>query len=214
MSNSQARWIDAGLREYEAHRAEVLAEASAQQQILALGATAVGVVVAGAFNVWDDHLLATIAFLGVVPLLTVFVLVQWAGRAAAMMRVGRYLEALETALCAELGSPFPLLRWEATLARLRPASFFRPRAGWNDFGAVAVFALIGAGSLALGAYRGWSDATLVVFLATLVQSAVLIGTVLMVAVGVYGARSEARTSFPSDVEIPQEEASRRRGAQP
>ena len=62
-------WIEAALAEYGAHREEVLAEASGQQHTLALGATVVGILVAGAFNVWDDQLLATVAFLGAVPLL-------------------------------------------------------------------------------------------------------------------------------------------------
>jgi hypothetical protein len=63
-------WVDAALAEYEAHRAEVVAEAEARQHTLAFGATAVGIVAAGGFNVWDEKLVATVAFLAAVPLIS------------------------------------------------------------------------------------------------------------------------------------------------
>lgn len=189
-------WIEGALAEYEAHRAEVLAEAAAQGQHLAFGATAVGVVVAGAFNVWDERLLATIAFLVVVPLLSAFVLVQWAGSAAAKMRVGVYLERIETTIGLATSAPAPVLTWEATLARMRPDRLWKPQAGWSDFGAVAIFALLAGGSLALGAYRGWSGYEAVVGLVTAIESVILILIVVAIACGVATVRQEARKSFP------------------
>jgi hypothetical protein len=189
-------WIEPALAEYEAHRAEVLAQGAAQQQHLALGATAVGVIVAGAFNVWDERLLAAIAFLAVVPLLSVFVLVQWAGSAAAMMRVGGYLEGLETAIASSTSAPAPVLTWEATLAGLRPKQRWKPQAGWSDFGALAIFALLAGGSLALGAYRGWSGHGVLVGLLTAIEGVILLLIVAAIAHGVATARRQARENFP------------------
>jgi hypothetical protein len=185
-------WIEAALAEYEAHRAEVLAQGAAQQQHLALGATAVGVVVAGAFNVWDERLLATIAFMAVVPILSAFVLVQWAGSTAAMMRVGGYLEALETAIGSSLSAPAPVLTWEASLASRHPDRRWRPQAGWSDFGALAIFALLAGGSLALGAYRGWSGHEVAVTVVTTVEGVLLLLVVPVIAHGVATARRQAR----------------------
>jgi hypothetical protein len=150
-------WVTAVLAEYDAHRAEVLSEAQAQQQILALGATAVGLVVAGAFNVWDNQLLASVAFLGVVPLLCLFVLVQWVGRAAGLMGVGFYLQQLEEALRTAFPSAPPrVFSWERT--RAEPASrehWWTANYEWHDVGAIAIFALLAYGSIALGAYRAY-----------------------------------------------------------
>lgn len=191
-----AAWIDVALAEYEAHRDEVVAEAAAQQQILALGTTAIGIVFAGAFTVWDDQLLATFAFMIAVPLISAFVLIQWAGRAAAMMRVGVYLERLETSLARGTNAPAPVLSWERTLAGMRPDKPWKPQAGWNDFGAVGVFALLAGGSVALGAYRGWSGHEAAVSLFTVLEYTVLVLIVIAVGRGVATARHEARLNFP------------------
>lgn len=191
----RAPWIEAAMGEYEAHRAEVLAQGAAQQQHLALGATAVGVVVAGAFNVWDERLLATIAFLAVVPILSAFVLVQWAGSAAAMMRVGVYLEQLETAIGTAVSAPTPVLTWEVTLAQMRPRQWWKPQAGWSDAGAVAIFALLAGGSLALGAYRGWSGHEAEIVLVTIIEGVILLLIVWAIAHGVATVRQQARRKF-------------------
>jgi hypothetical protein len=192
----EPRWVEAALKEYEAHRAEILNEAAAQQQILALGATAIGIVVAGGFNVWDNKLIATVAFLAAVPLLSVLVLVQWAGRAYAMMRVGVYLERLETAARNTLAAPDPVLTWEATLAKLRPDRPWHVQSGWNDFGAVGVFALLAGGSIALGAYRGWAGHEVLVGILTVTLGFVIAASVVAVTRGVADARAEARRNFP------------------
>jgi hypothetical protein len=129
-------WVTGALAEYEAHRAEVLSEATAQQQTLALGATAVGILVAGGFNVWDDQLVASVAFLAAVPLLSLLILVQWTGRALGLMRVGVYLEGLEDALrTAYSSAPSSVLVWEKTLAKARRSNWwtpFRTRPGWTS----------------------------------------------------------------------------------
>jgi hypothetical protein len=203
-SRTGPRWIEAALKEYEAHRAEILNEAAAQQQILALGATAIGIVVAGGLNVWDDKLVATIAFLAAVPLLSVLVLVQWAGRAFAMMRVGVYLERLENALRLELAPPGPVLSWEETLATIRPDKPWNVQSGWNDFGAVGLFALFAAGSAALGAYRGWAGNEVLIGILTAVQAVVIGASVVAVARGVADARVQARERFPDESRQPPE----------
>jgi hypothetical protein len=150
-------WVTAVLAEYDAHRSEVLSEAQAQQQILALGATAVGLVVAGAFNVWDNQLLASVAFLGVVPLLCLFVLVQWVGRAAGLMGVGFYLQHLEEALRdAYPTAPRAVFSWEKSRAEKEPRGrWWTADYEWHDVGAIAIFALLAYGSIALGAYRAY-----------------------------------------------------------
>lgn len=199
--SDQPPWADVAIAEYEAHRAEVVSEAQAQQHILALGATAVGVVIAGAFNVWDDQLLATLAFLLVVPLLSALVLIQWAGRATAMMRVGVYLERLEGTLARHTTAPTPVLTWEATLARMRPEHLWKPQAGWNDFGAVGIFALLSAGSIGLGAYKGWSGHEVEVGIVAAIQGLLLTGFIYLLGQGVATARQEARTNFPNNDDL-------------
>jgi hypothetical protein len=141
--NDKPDWVGAVLAEYEAHRSEVVSEAETQQQTLALGATAVGLVVAGAFNVWNNKLLGSVAFLGLVPLLCLFVLIQWVGRAAGLMRVGLYLEQLEAALRAAYSSAPPkAFTWETTLASTtRRGRWWKASYEWHDFGAIAIFAL-------------------------------------------------------------------------
>ena len=163
-------WTGAALAEYDAHRAEVLAEAQGQHQTLALGGTAVGILVAGAFNVWDDALLATIAFLGAIPLLCMLVLIQVAGRAYGMMLVGVYLEGLERALRGAYAlAPGPVLSWEETLVVMRTKHWWSLRYGWSDLGAVGVFAVFAAGSIALGAYRGYAGHERLVVVLTAIQ---------------------------------------------
>src|SRR6266540_4130644 len=109
-------WIDAALEEYKAHRAEVLANQQSQHQSLGLGVTAIGILAAGAFNVWgDDRFVATVVFMAGIPSLTLVVLVVWAGSVLGMMRVGAYLEELETTLRGAYANvPDSVLIWETT----------------------------------------------------------------------------------------------------
>jgi hypothetical protein len=62
-------------------------------------------------------------------------------------------ELLRRGGSAYASAPPPFLTWEETLASMRQTQRWRQRYGWNDFGAIAVFALLAAGSIALGAYR-------------------------------------------------------------
>jgi hypothetical protein len=190
-------WINGALAEYEAHRAEVLSEAAAQQQTLALGATAVGILVAGGFNVWDDQLLASVAFLAAVPLLSVLILVQWAGRAIGLMRVGVYLEGLEDALRTAYSQvPPAVFIWEKTLAKARPRNWWTPHYEWNDFGALAVFFLLAAGSIALGAYRAYDGHEGTVVVVVSLESVVL----LICALALFRAIAHVREDVRRDLE--------------
>jgi hypothetical protein len=71
------------------------------------------------------------------------------------MRVGFYLESLEDALRAAYpAAPATVFRWEKMLAEtIRRGKWWRANYEWHDFGAIAIFALIAYGSVALGAYR-------------------------------------------------------------
>jgi hypothetical protein len=188
-------WRRVALAEYEAHRAEVLAEVQGQQQTLALGATAIGILVAGAFNVWDNRLVATVAFLAAIPLLCVFILMQWAGRVFGMMRVGAYLERLEGAL--RLGypdAPAPVLTWEEELVRMKPRSRWEIH-GWNEFGAVAVFVLLASGSIALGAYRGHAGHEDLIEIVVAIEVLVVVLFMGMLAWSLAKGRLRARQDF-------------------
>jgi hypothetical protein len=168
-------WVAAVLAEYAAHRAEVVSEAETQQQTLGLGATAVGLVVAGAFNVWSDMTLAAVAFLGLVPLLCLFVLVQWVGRSAGLLRVGLYLEYLEDALRTTYpAAPPNVFSWEKTRARTtRQGEWWEPSYEWNDFAAIAIFAILAYGSIALGVYRIYDQQRTVAFTLAILEGIVL-----------------------------------------
>lgn len=84
----------------------------------------------------------------------VLILIQWAGRVVAMMRVGVYLERLENALRnAYRSAPPPVLSWEQALTQARTRRWWLPHSGWHDFGAIAVFTSLAGGSIGLGFER-------------------------------------------------------------
>jgi hypothetical protein len=188
------------LAEYEAHRTEVVSEAEAQQQTLGLGATSVGLVVAGAFNVWDNGVLVSVAFLGVVPLLCLFVLVQWVGRAAGLMRVGVYLEQLEDALrYAYPLAPPNVFVWEKALAQTtRHGRWWKTSYEWHDFGAIAIFALLAYGSVGLGAYRVYAGHEATVIVLVVAEIASLSGLAIRFLREAAMARARVRHSFEAD----------------
>jgi hypothetical protein len=122
-----------------------------------------------------DAVLAAVAFLGVVPLLCLFGLVQWVGRAAGLLRVGLYLDQLEDALRAAYPSaPSKVFSWEKTLvATTRRGRWWKATYEWHDFGAIAIFAILAYGSIALGAYRVYTRQPATVVLLALVEGLVL-----------------------------------------
>ena len=108
-------WVSAALEEYKVHRAAYLEGLASAQRTLALGITAVGILVAGAFNVWDssDPLPATLLFLVAIPLVCALVVLQWAGQMLFLVLRHRYLLALESTLRnAYPSGPTTLFTWE------------------------------------------------------------------------------------------------------
>jgi hypothetical protein len=156
--------------------------------------------VAGAFNVWNNRLLVSIAFLGLIPLLCLFILVQWVGRAVGLMRVGLYLEHLEDALRAAYSSaPRQVFTWEKTLAdTTRRGNWWEASYEWHDFGAVAIFALLAYGSIALGAYRAYAEHEVVVIVLVVLELVLLSGLAIRLLREVATARRRVRESLQSE----------------
>lgn len=91
-------WLDIALEEYKALRAEILTTMQTQQSTLTIGTAALGIIAAGAFNLWDEPFVATILFLGVAPFLSMLVLTIWIGEVTRMMRAGSYLQQFEATI--------------------------------------------------------------------------------------------------------------------
>ncbi len=195
-------WATAVLTEYEAHRSEVVAERKPNSRRLRWGATSIRLVVAGAFNVWSNTLLVAVAFLGLIPLLCLFVLVQWVGRAAGLMRVGVYLERLEEALrVAYPSAPQQVFNWEKSLATTaRSAKWWEQRYEWHDFGAIAIFALFAYGSIALGGYRAVEGHETTVLVAVIAEILILSALAVRLLAEVGTARKRARASLDATAE--------------
>jgi hypothetical protein len=98
--NEPPAWATAALEEYKTHRAAYLESQASDERTLAFGATATGVLIAGAFNVWKlrDPLPATLLFLVVIPTVSSLVIVQWAGQVLQRRHRNDYLLDLEGAL--------------------------------------------------------------------------------------------------------------------
>jgi len=153
-----AIWVEVALEDYKAQRADELARQQSAQTTLAFGATTVGILAAGAFNIWDERLLVSIIFLAVVPLISVAVLVQWAGQMVGIMRLDGYLKGLEKAIRdAHEPVPKPVLTWWTEELFGRPSEkAWVPDYRWHKHAAITVFGLFSAGSIILGAYRGFA----------------------------------------------------------
>jgi hypothetical protein len=143
-----ARWVTAGLADYNARREEVLAGQKAQQQTITLGGVALTIVGTAAFHVWDERLLATWAFLAVIPLVCFVVIAQWAAQTTGIKTFGPYLRDLEEKLRCACDAPSEhVLRWEEYVAA-------RSRRLWRHEGiAVAALVPIMWASIGLGAYK-------------------------------------------------------------
>jgi hypothetical protein len=180
------RWVEAALEEYKAHRAEVLATVQGQHSSLAFGTAAIGILAAGAFNVWDDRFVSTVVFLVAIPFLTAVVLAMWFAQVIGMLRVGVYLEGLEGALKAQFeseedeGVPASVLAWEAGIREGRSTPW-QPRYDWHHFAVVVMFAVLGVASIVLGAYRGFALRPTLVSVVAAVEIA-LLGAFLSVVI--------------------------------
>jgi hypothetical protein len=173
---AQPAWLNAALEEYKAHRTAFSETRASAQQTLTFGATTVGILVAGAFNVWGDRLPATLLFLVVTPIVASVVIVQWTGLMLALWESDLYLGELETAIRAAY-DPIPpaLFTWEDNFfARFRvKGKWWKPDRRWQMNAAITAFPLLAAGSLILGAYRGWQSHPVAVSIVGTIEFAVL-----------------------------------------
>src|SRR5207253_2376382 len=85
---SNLSWTDLALEEYRALRAEVVATMQTQGNSLSFGSATLGLVAAGAFNVWKEAFLTTVIFMFVVPFVCSLVLIIWMGEVTMMHRAG------------------------------------------------------------------------------------------------------------------------------
>jgi hypothetical protein len=189
--SGRAGWVDLALAEYDAHRAEVLATVQAQNSSLTVGTAAIGILAAGAFNVWEDAVLATLVFLGAVPLLTALVVLLWFSQVIGMFEVGVYLDGLERKLREELRAPAPVMTWEESIREGR-AAIRRPQYDWSNYAIVGLLAALAGAALVLGAYRGFGEHPWTVAIA-LLEAAVL-GALGAALVGELRRAREVRAS--------------------
>jgi hypothetical protein len=149
-------WAGAALEEYKTQRAAILDTQGAADRTLALGATAVGILVAGAFYVWEssDELPATALFLVVIPVVNALILIPWTGQMLFLGARRTYLRDVERAIRqAYVSLPKNLFTWEDTVHERLSAGML-----WNPgymYAATAVFQFIATGSLVLGVFKGW-----------------------------------------------------------
>src|SRR6266851_4611909 len=116
------------------------------------------------------------------------------------MRVGLYLEQLEDALrTAYPSAPPKVFVWEKTLAETtRQGKWWKASYEWHDFGAIAIFALLAYGSIALGAYRVYARHKVVVIPLVLIEILLLSGFAIRFLLEVGRARTRVRRSFERD----------------
>ncbi len=174
------------MAEYNAHRQEILATTAAQHSTLALGIAAIGVLAAGAFNVWeDDPFVATVVFLGAVPLLTTTILVIWMSQILGMLDIGHYLLQLEASIANVVDQPNTgLLTWEKRISR-QSALAWPPNYAWHYLAVVGLFGLLTISAIVLGAYR--AD-TLETTIAAFAIGTVFVAMCVAIALAVVRAR--------------------------
>jgi len=153
---SNLSWTDLALEEYRALRAEVVATMQTQGNSLSFGSATLGLVAAGAFNVWKEAFLTTVIFMFVVPFVCSLVLIIWMGEVTMMHRAGEHLLGLETELQRAFGvkPEGPVFSWES---HLRSGPRRERHFGWNYAAIIWMFLSIAAGSVLLGMYRGTID---------------------------------------------------------
>jgi hypothetical protein len=147
-------WLDAVLEEYKAMRQEVLTSMQTQQSSLSFGAATLGILAAGGFNAWGEPVPAVAVFLVGIPTLSGLVVLVWLGELTRMQRAGSVLVEIETKVNEALASEGrgPALSWETALRERRL------KLTWNYLAIMAAFALLAAGSFALGAAKGIDSA--------------------------------------------------------
>jgi hypothetical protein len=117
--SSVAGPVDVALEEYRTLRQEVMTSMGTQQSILSFGTAALGILLAGAFNVFNQPLPAALIFLLFVPLLSHLILVLWMTEVVRMLRAGYFLARVEAKIDEQMDSD-ELLSWERW-AHARPS---------------------------------------------------------------------------------------------
>jgi hypothetical protein len=182
-------WVDAALKEYDAQRTAAIEGYKAGQQTLTFGATTVGILVAGALNVWTEALPATLLFLGVIPLVSAVVLVQWVGQMLALRQVDQYLQKVEEAIRYAYPSlPETLFTWESTFPdrkRIGAKSWMAPDLRWHENAAITAFSLLALGSLVIGGYKGFAGHPVIVTVVGVLEGVALtlVGILLLSELG-------------------------------
>jgi len=108
---SPASQVEVMLEEYRTLRQEVFTSMGTQQSILSFGTAALGILLAGAFNVFGEPLPAALIFLLFVPLVSHLILVLWMTEVVRMLRAGYFLARIERKV-DELTDCTDLLSWE------------------------------------------------------------------------------------------------------
>lgn len=185
-ADSRPPWLELALAEYEALRAEVLTTMETQVATLRFGMAALSLLVIGAFSIWEDMLVTTLAFLFAVPFVSKLALTIWIGEVTRMMRAGDHLKEVEDTFHDSFPAlPKPVMQWETNLRNPTAGrTRWKRHYEWNYLAIVLMFWSIAAASMALGVYRGASggipaDAALVCMLGLLLFLASLIGLLLI-----------------------------------
>jgi hypothetical protein len=172
-------WMQLALEDFKARRASVVALLQAAQTALTFGATTVGILIAGSLNVWDERLLASLAFLVAIPLVCIIILINWAGLVIALMQLGAYNTSLERTLReAYENVPESVMTWEAHwaerfLTRRPHKKWWIPDIRWAAGAGPVTFVLLAAGSIVLGAYRGFAGHEVAILVIAVLEGFVL-----------------------------------------
>jgi hypothetical protein len=143
------------MHEYAALREEVTTALQTQHQALAFGAATVGLIAGGAFQL-KDATSAALVFIGAVPLVCLLVIVIWFGELARMMRAGRYLDLIESAVRAALvdhglGPGSAIFSWQQYLRESKTPLDRQFR--FSYYAVVLLFAALAASSILFGMYQ-------------------------------------------------------------
>lgn len=109
--------LSALITQYESLREESLGTINNRTQILLLGITAISALVGGSLTIQDpqtNKVIIYAVFSGAIPLVSIFILLVWAGEAMRASRVGYFLAAdMEARINQKLGRF--TMNWEAAL---------------------------------------------------------------------------------------------------
>ncbi|BAL90127.1 hypothetical protein AMIS_49070 [Actinoplanes missouriensis 431] len=159
-----SRWTTVALAEYQSLRAESLQAQQAQQTIMQFGITGIAVLIGLSLQV-EERLIAILALLFVVPLLSIFIVSVWFVEIFRSIRAGAFLSCLEVKINRVLGGDVPALEWESWLRRHPEVRMFvRDRMSFGVLYVLNIAGLVVSAFLARGAGFHMSNAPLVVSL--------------------------------------------------